>query len=263
LPHAVAIHSDYTVDVQYVTFDSSMKNLRSASFSIIEMLVVTAILALLISLSFPAFRSIREMSRASICVNNLRQIGVGLFAYSSDHNGFFPPGSINEPTGPQSQTNTWPYLAWQYFGYGDPKVTFIRRVHDTRFDLLPGATPNIFVCPKTRVEMIKYPGATDNGKHCYAFNNEPADRVYPTTAAVGSGRFQTNRAWIKTSSETALVVEDMYNVTGCSGYINRTGLIPHRAGMNVVYYDGHVGWIPYYDIPLNQRCNFWEGNRKY
>src|SRR5437899_12486888 len=52
---------------------SAAKNLR-AGFTLIEMLVVTAIIGMLMALSLPAINAAREQGRATICRNNLRQI---------------------------------------------------------------------------------------------------------------------------------------------------------------------------------------------
>jgi prepilin-type N-terminal cleavage/methylation domain-containing protein/prepilin-type processing-associated H-X9-DG protein len=66
---------------------------RSA-FTLIELLVVIAIIAVLISLLLPAVQAAREAARRASCVNNLKQIGLGLHNYESA-NGVFPPGRIN------------------------------------------------------------------------------------------------------------------------------------------------------------------------
>jgi prepilin-type N-terminal cleavage/methylation domain-containing protein/prepilin-type processing-associated H-X9-DG protein len=75
---------------------------RSAlgGFTLIELLVVIAIIAVLIALLLPAVQAAREAARRAQCVNNLKQLGLGLSNYESA-NGAFPVGSITYQDIPQ------------------------------------------------------------------------------------------------------------------------------------------------------------------
>lgn len=64
------------------------------AFTLIELLVVIAIIAVLISLLLPAVQSAREAARKAQCLNNLKQIGLGLHNYHEIHNTF-PPGYVS------------------------------------------------------------------------------------------------------------------------------------------------------------------------
>lgn len=58
---------------------------RSRGFSLMETLVVLAIIAVLAAIAVPIGRSVMARSRNAACLSNLRQIGTGLEAYLQDH----------------------------------------------------------------------------------------------------------------------------------------------------------------------------------
>jgi prepilin-type processing-associated H-X9-DG protein/prepilin-type N-terminal cleavage/methylation domain-containing protein len=62
-----------------------------ASFTLVEMLVVMAILAVLFGMLIPAMGMARDRGRAAQCMGNLKQIGVTVQVYLDDHSEIFPP----------------------------------------------------------------------------------------------------------------------------------------------------------------------------
>jgi len=63
---------------------------RAEGFTLIELMVVVAVIAILASLAVPVYKRVIQSGRATACVSNLRQISVGLGAYLGDHNNVMP-----------------------------------------------------------------------------------------------------------------------------------------------------------------------------
>ena len=78
-----------------------MRTTERRGFTLIELLVVIAIIAVLIALLLPAVQAAREAARRAQCMNNLKQIGIGLHNYHTGI-GTFPMGNT---------------LAWTSYGY--------------------------------------------------------------------------------------------------------------------------------------------------
>jgi prepilin-type N-terminal cleavage/methylation domain-containing protein/prepilin-type processing-associated H-X9-DG protein len=74
----------------YPVYSESQKG-----FSLVELLVVIGIIALLIALLLPAVQAARESARRTQCANNMRQVGLAMNNYLSQHERF-PRGNLSQ-----------------------------------------------------------------------------------------------------------------------------------------------------------------------
>lgn len=59
-------------------------------FTIVELLIVIAVISILVALLFPALNLAREKARGIKCLSNLKQLGTAFQMYSADHTDYFP-----------------------------------------------------------------------------------------------------------------------------------------------------------------------------
>lgn len=64
-------------------------------FTLIEILVVVAIIGILASLLMPSLSKARKKARNVHCLNNLKQLGTAIYTYTVDSDGHFPGNTIN------------------------------------------------------------------------------------------------------------------------------------------------------------------------
>jgi len=109
-------------------------------FTLIEVLVVTAILAVVGALVLPAVAQAKSRFQALVCLNNLRQWGLATHLYAAEHDDYLPPDGAPNPGA--TATNLGWYIQL-------PAQLALTRYHDLAWRTNPAAPleRSIWICP--------------------------------------------------------------------------------------------------------------------
>ncbi|MEO5917551.1 MAG: type II secretion system protein [Luteolibacter sp.] len=103
--------------------------MKRRGFTLVEMIIVVAIIATLLGIGFPMTRSVINKSREATCLNNLRSLGVALQTYLQEHGNIMP----ELKAGRASKTEEVPVLDVALLPYLE--------------------TPDAFRCPADKLEF--------------------------------------------------------------------------------------------------------------
>ncbi len=137
---------------------SRQKHERRA-FTLIELLVVIAIIAILAGMLLPALGTAKEYGRRSKCLNDMRQLGFGLFMYTDDNQGYLPP---------RAHPNRWPQRLLPYY-------------QDLRLLVCPSDGPN--------------PGTGLSDSSVWPADAAPRSYIYNAWDDFYLTRYPSNRNW--------------------------------------------------------------------
>ena len=197
------------------------RTVKRAAFTLIELLVVIAIIALLAAILFPVFARARENARKSSCLNNLKQLGVGIQQYTQDFDETLP-GTGGYVSAAQGAGH------WTVTPIGAPGCT---ATAPCRPDL--GAlfsyikNEQVYLCPSDtngKAKRLSYAMNSNcgNGAPTY-YGRSLADATRP--------------------AQTILFVDESSTLN--DGYFAYPADIPsfiHLDGANNAFLDGHVKW---------------------
>ncbi|HJN16812.1 MAG TPA: DUF1559 domain-containing protein [Armatimonadota bacterium] len=151
------------------------RSMKISGFTLIEVLVVIAIIAVLAAILFPVFSRARESGRKATCISNIRQIGMAFLMYADDYDEGFP--NTGEPMLWMGRLWRWPvqpYLAnaGKQATPGNPFTSV-------------GFTPLVLLCPSDNVAEGSWDGTSY--AYCAAFYHTPSQINTMTTTDLYAG----------------------------------------------------------------------------
>ena len=76
--------------------------MKQRNFTLIELLIVIAIIAILAAMLLPALNQARARGQAAACINNMKQLGLGILQYGNDYNDYLVlPIAVTYPDKPR------------------------------------------------------------------------------------------------------------------------------------------------------------------
>jgi prepilin-type N-terminal cleavage/methylation domain-containing protein/prepilin-type processing-associated H-X9-DG protein len=183
-------------------------------FTLIELLVVIAIIAILAAMLLPALSRAKEKGHQTVCLNNLKQVGLAFHMYVDDFSNTFPGPAAGQPMKPALED--WIYwnanqaISASLPGRNDPRNAAIVRYTG-------GFNPDLFRCPtdKELRERLADPnkyhysysanshyeeGGSGNHGILSLFSPDPSDDQLPFRAPA-----------IKNPARKLMVVEELGN----------------------------------------------------
>jgi len=228
-------------------------------FTLVELLVVIAVISILSALLLPALGKAKGMARTIKCLGNMKQIGYALLSYLDDNNETYHASGLNYAGNPDVW---WMGLYLQYLGL--EKAT-------TNAQKYPCG--GVFSCPTQKYwDLSVGPRwAVSYGYNAYLFGDVDYKAVPNKTP---NPQAAVKVSMIKTPSEQLTHVDtDCYSDGHYSGngYCNLSYYtylcMRHNKSANVLYADGHASTESYrfllYMDPYTYPLNFYCENKPY
>ncbi len=205
---------------------------RGLGFTLMELLIVIAIIALLTSIMLPSLSQSRQAARRAVCAANLHHIARAELMYANDHGDRTPRLRWPEAGGPDVREGN---IAWTY----DVQYP-CDEAGPVGLGLLPsgGYVPedgHLFYCPSQTAWSCQY----DNPNIGWYYYGKAAPDFIPGTyrddwTGVSLGYFS------RRSQDLAGQVRAL---TGDMWYAGHWETCHNGRGINVAYSDGSVQWL--------------------
>ncbi len=162
-----------------------------SGFTLIELLVVIAIIAILAAILFPVFARAREQARKTVCLSNLKQIGLSALMYVQDYDETFP--WLVMQGGGRSGVDTSTGITTNKVSAGPPDLRFTRGLF-MEYAFQPYAkNTGMFICPDQGGKIVIGADGLPLNSGGYAYS-------YAGIGAVPSGRADTLELFVRYAS---------------------------------------------------------------
>jgi len=201
-------------------FESTARRtgISASAFTLVELLVVLAILTVLAGILLPVLAQARESGRRATCLSNLRQLATAHQLYVQDFDERFPDWVQDRPPQPPTYQR---YFFWpEYLG---PYLRDEAVLRDPGFTTPPGE-------PLPGRRLADYALLTWG-----PFGRGTKERPYYRWAGPSMTAAQVVRP-----AETFLATDGWTTTKTSFGF----SVTPHSSGMNAAFLDGHVQWLP-------------------
>ena len=212
---------------------------RVRAFTLVELLIVIAIVAVLAALSLAAFKNMRQKAQAATCAGNLRQIGALTEIYAIDHNDEFPPAW-------NDGSSFWldKLIAETQFN-GDYTQAHLSMRTDLSCGHCPVRLRTSEAYSATFKAVYSAVGSRDGGNWWFNYGMKYVYLTPPATPAAGGRPVALRRNAVKTPSQCIYVADSNIEVGGQPRDINRgwSDAYPaarHGGRCNVLWVDGHI-----------------------
>jgi prepilin-type processing-associated H-X9-DG protein len=209
------------------------------AFTLMELLVIMAIIAILMGLLVPGVHVLRENGRAADCSNNLRQWGLAMSTYLDDKRGIFPSDGTDGGGGPPSaaKPDAWYNVLPPYLG-----VKTMKELAQSGDVVTPGYGKSPFICPNSRS------ASSDSSRSFYSsyamnywINAEKDDKSFSSPLRLTQIKNPGVFVIISESPDGKMASVHpsvMMSDDGLTGF-------RHRGSANALFADGRVAKIPY------------------
>jgi prepilin-type N-terminal cleavage/methylation domain-containing protein/prepilin-type processing-associated H-X9-DG protein len=97
----------------FKAFFTRPRGCRGAAFTLIELIVVIAIIGIMAALALPYLQSSITRAQIATCSNKIKHLATGILLYENDNNGYLPPNNAHSAgTAP----TTWSFAIRPYLG---------------------------------------------------------------------------------------------------------------------------------------------------